>query len=151
MNVFIFRLFFALCSSFVMTISVYAQENQLLGRWRMLDDSTGNPKASILIYESRGGIEGKIDKLLQEGAEKANPRCEKCEGALKNQAFLGLVILSGLSQSAPDKWRGRILDPENGKTYDAIVTPIAGGEKLDVHGYIGIQLFGRRQVWQREH
>jgi uncharacterized protein (DUF2147 family) len=27
--------------------------------------------------------------------------------------------------------------------------PEAGGERLEVHGYIGFSLFGRTQIWQR--
>jgi len=45
---------------------------------------------------------------------------------------------------------GQILDPENGKIYRVTLTPRDGGQKLEVHGYIGIPAVGRSQTWQRE-
>ncbi len=42
---------------------------------------------------------------------------------------------------------GKILDPENGKEYRASFTPIDGGARLEVRGYLGP--FWRTQVWQR--
>jgi hypothetical protein len=42
---------------------------------------------------------------------------------------------------------GKILDPENGKTYTLRLTPIDGGKKLEVRGSIGP--FGRTQTWAR--
>ena len=47
-----------------------------------------------------------------------------------------------------DVWEGgKILDPENGKTYTLRLTPIEGGAKLEVRGSIGP--FGRTQTWVR--
>jgi uncharacterized protein (DUF2147 family) len=39
------------------------------------------------------------------------------------------------------------LDPENGKVYKLKLTPVEGGAKLQVRGYIGP--IYRTQVWQR--
>ena len=47
-----------------------------------------------------------------------------------------------------DVWEGgKILDPENGKEYRASFTPIDGGKKLEVRGYLGP--FWRTQTWTR--
>ena len=45
---------------------------------------------------------------------------------------------------------GKILDPQSGKIYSAKMTPMDGGAKLDVRGYMGFSLFGRSQTWIRE-
>ena len=42
---------------------------------------------------------------------------------------------------------GRILDPNNGKTYNAKVTVIDGGKKLEMRG--SILFIGRTQTWLR--
>ena len=42
---------------------------------------------------------------------------------------------------------GTVIDPDNGKTYRASLTPIEGGAKLQLRGYIGF--FYRTQVWVR--
>ena len=44
---------------------------------------------------------------------------------------------------------GDILDPNNGKTYKVRLTPMDGGKKLEVRGYIGTPLLGRTQTWIR--
>ena len=40
-----------------------------------------------------------------------------------------------------------MLDPENGKEYRASFTPVDGGKKLEVRGYLGP--FWRTQTWNR--
>jgi uncharacterized protein (DUF2147 family) len=40
---------------------------------------------------------------------------------------------------------GKILDPENGKTYKCSLTLEEGGQKLKVRGLIGFSLLGRTQ------
>jgi uncharacterized protein (DUF2147 family) len=42
---------------------------------------------------------------------------------------------------------GTILDPNNGKTYNAKVTVIEGGKKLEMRG--SIVFIGRTQIWIR--
>ena len=51
-----------------------------------------------------------------------------------------------------DVWDGgKILDPKSGKVYKVKLKMLDGGQKLDVHGYIGFALLGRSQVWERQH
>ncbi len=44
---------------------------------------------------------------------------------------------------------GEVLDPESGDVYRATLRLRDGGARLDVHGYIGIPLLGRSQIWTR--
>ena len=41
------------------------------------------------------------------------------------------------------------MEPSTGKVYKVQLTPIEGGKKLEVRGYIGAPLFGRTQTWIR--
>jgi hypothetical protein len=63
--------------------------------------------------------------------------------------WLGLdIIRGGKKAEGKDVWEGgKILDPENGKEYRASFTPIEGGKKLEVRGYLGP--FWRTQTWNR--
>ena len=63
--------------------------------------------------------------------------------------MVGLPIIQGAKKAADkDVWEGgKILDPENGKFYTLRLTPIDGGQKLEVRGSIGP--FGRTQTWVR--
>lgn len=129
--------------------SALAQEATAVGRWTTIDDETKKPKSVIAIYEENGKLYGKIEKLFREPNEEPNPVCDKCEGALKNQPIVGMVILRDLKKD-DDEWSGgTILDPGNGKTYKCKISVEDGGKKLKVRGYIGLSLIGRTQHWVR--
>jgi uncharacterized protein (DUF2147 family) len=42
-----------------------------------------------------------------------------------------------------------VVDPDNGTVYKLKLTPIEGGKKLEVRGFIGSPMFGRTQTWIR--
>jgi uncharacterized protein (DUF2147 family) len=49
-----------------------------------------------------------------------------------------------------DVWEGgTIVEPESGTVYKAKVTPIDGGAKLEMRGFVGFALLGRTQTWIR--
>ncbi|MEB0031081.1 DUF2147 domain-containing protein [Undibacterium sp. RTI2.1] len=127
-----------------------AQESTPVGLWKSIDDQSGKPKALIRIVESGGELQGKIEKLFLEPSADANPKCDKCEGVNKDQAVIGMTILSGLKKDGDDYTGGRILDPANGKLYRSKLTVTDNNKKLNVRGYIGTPWFGRSQVWLRE-
>jgi uncharacterized protein (DUF2147 family) len=129
---------------------VMAQQASPVGLWKNIDDETGKPKALIRITESNGELKGKIEKLFKNPNEDQNPKCDKCEGALKDQPVLGMTILSGMKRDGDDYNGGNILDPNNGKVYRSKLSLADGGKKLNVRGYIGIPMLGRSQIWLRE-
>ena len=122
-----------------------------VGRWRSIDDATGQPKAVIEITDGgNGALSAKIVRLI-DTSNGPNPLCEKCKGKRHNQPILGMTIAWGLRPDGDARWGGgTILDPENGKEYSVRMTPVDGGRKLEVRGFLGIALLGRTQVWQRE-
>ncbi|NVN44139.1 DUF2147 domain-containing protein [Asaia siamensis] len=64
----------------------------------------------------------------------------------------GLVMLTDFRLSKDENvWRGHILDPETGRTYDARIHA-ESAEVLKLRGFIlGIPLFGKTQTWTRYH
>lgn len=129
--------------------AAWAQDASPVGVWKTIDDETGKPKSLVRISESNGELRGKIEKLFREAGEDPNPKCEKCEGVLKDQPVIGMTILTGMKKDGGEYNGGQILDPNNGKTYKSKLTLIEGGKKLDVRGYIGIPMLGRTQTWLR--
>jgi uncharacterized protein (DUF2147 family) len=122
-------------------------QNTPEGLWRNIDDKTGEAKAEIRIAPGAGGaLYGRIEKALVQSAE---PNCTACTDDRKGQPKLGLEIIRGAKKSDSENvWEGgRILDPENGKEYTLRMTPLEGGRKLQVRGFIGP--FFRTQVWVR--
>ena len=126
-----------------------------VGTWKQVDDVTGKVKSIIQISESNGELQGKVMQLLNRSPEAIardgeHPKCEKCDGVRKDQPIEGMTILWGVSKDG-DVWDGgKILDPKNGKIYKVKLTLEDGGQKLDVHGYIGFALLGRSQTWERQ-
>lgn len=127
-----------------------AAEPSPAGLWKTIDDSSGQPKGLVRIREVNGQYEGKLEKIFPKPGDDPAPRCEKCEGARRNQPVLGMTILWGLTRQGDEYQGGEALDPENGKIYRAKMKLIESGKKLEVRGFIGISLFGRSQVWLRE-
>lgn len=127
-----------------------AQEVSPVGLWKNIDDVTGKPKALIRITESKGELNGQIEKLYLPSNLDQNPRCDKCEGDRKDQPVLGMVFMSGLKKKGNEYTDGQILDPDNGKVYKSKMTLVEGGRKLNVRGYIGVPMFGRSQIWVRQ-
>jgi uncharacterized protein (DUF2147 family) len=119
-----------------------------VGKWHTIDDETGEVKSLIALTEANGAVTGRIEALLRKGADPA-ARCTACTDARKDQPMVGLEIIRG-AKKAPGEavWEsGEILDPEKGKTYKLKLTPIEGGTKLQVRGYLGP--FYRTQIWVR--
>ena len=129
---------------------VRAENTSPVGLWRNVDDASGKPRALIRITESNGTLQGKIEKVFRAPSEDRNPKCEKCEGALKDVPVIGLVILSGLKKDGAEYTAGKILDPDNGKVYSSKIQLTDGGKKLNVRGYIGVSMLGRSQIWERQ-
>lgn len=129
--------------------AAWAQGDTPAGLWKTIDDHTGKPKSLVRITENRGEFEGKVERLFRAPDQDQNPKCVKCEGALKDQPIAGMTILTGMKGNGPEYGGGTILDPANGKTYKSKMTLIDGGKKLEVRGYIGLPMFGRSQTWIR--
>ena len=129
-------------------VSSFAQMSPV-GLWRTIDDKTGAAKAEIRIKDNgASGMSGVIERSLIKD-DAAEPNCDLCTDDRKGKPKIGMEIIRG-GKKAEDKevWEGgRILDPENGKTYGLRLTPIEGGQNLEVRGSIGP--FGRTQTWVR--
>ena len=118
------------------------------GLWRSIDDNSGEAKAEISIKDNgKGGLNGVVERSLLKTSSE--PNCSMCTDDRKDKPKIGMEIIRGAVKAASeDIWDGgTIIDPENGKVYKLRLTPIEGGKKLQVRGYIGP--FYRNQVWQR--
>lgn len=117
-------------------------------KWQTVDDKTGDKKAIVLLSESSGQISGKIVKIFD--PTDAKDMCTLCSGSLKDQPVLGLKFLTGFKTSGGNVWTdGKVIDPENGKTYSGKMTLSDNGQSLELRGYVGAPIFGRTQTWTR--
>ncbi len=120
-----------------------------VGYWKTIDDITGKPKSIVQVWRNPDSIlMAKVVKIFPETTLQTK-LCTACSGNQHNQPIVGMVIISGL-RYAENQWaHGQILDPENGKTYKCSARLTENGKKLNVHGYLGLPLFGRSQTWER--
>ena len=133
-------------------LAAFAQAQMTpLGAWHSIDDETKKPKAVIRISaNASGALSGIVEKSLdpKPGAE---PNCDKCTDDRKGKPKVGMeIIRGGKKVDGKDVWEeGKILDPENGTDYSLRLTPVDGGKKLEVRGYVGTPMLGRTQTWVR--
>jgi uncharacterized protein (DUF2147 family) len=127
--------------------SVQAQMTPV-GLWKTIDDKTGAVRSEVRIVEKAGALSGVIEKALIPSPE---PNCDQCSDDRKGKPKLGLEIIRGaVKAEGKDVWEGgSIVDPDNGTVYKLRMTPIEGGAKLEVRGFIGFALLGRTQTWFR--
>ncbi|MBU0587336.1 MAG: DUF2147 domain-containing protein [Gammaproteobacteria bacterium] len=121
-----------------------------VGAWHTVDDATKEVKSLVVITESNGTLQGRVEKLLRKEAD-LNAVCDKCTDDRKGKKILGMEIIRGARKAdGKDVWEGgNVLDPENGAVYSARLTPIEGGRKLEMRGYLGLPMLGRTQTWIR--
>ncbi len=131
---------------FVVVTGLFSVNAQVTGKWKTIDDETGEAKSIVEIYEKDGKIYGKVVEILNPA--KKDAKCTKCSGADKNKPIQGLVIIKGLTKDGDEYTDGDILDPNKGKLYSCTIE-LDGNDRLDVRGYLGISLLGRTQTWHR--
>lgn len=120
----------------------------IIGKWKSIDDKTGEVKSIVEIFERSSKIYGKIVKIFPKGAN-IDPLCDKCprNDDRFNKKIVGLEIIRGLKADGQEYEGGEILDPEVGKIYRCKLW--VEKDELKVRGYLGP--FFRTQTWQRAH
>jgi uncharacterized protein (DUF2147 family) len=121
-----------------------------VGVWKTIDDKTNAERAQVRVTESDGVLTGRIEKLLGGSTMSPDSKCDKCDDDRKDKPILGLEIVRGVKKGDGNTWEGgTILDAAEGKVYKVRMTPIEGGKKMEVRGYVGMPMLGRTQVWIR--
>ena len=131
---------------FVALTGVLSATAQVTGKWKTVDDETGEAKSIVEVYEQGGKVYGKVVEILNPA--KKNAKCQKCKGDDKDKPILGLTIIKGLIKDGDEYTDGDILDPQKGKLYSCTIK-LDGKDKLVVRGYMGISMLGRSQTWTR--
>lgn len=135
-----------MCSVFVL-FSLSTSAQSIFGKWKTIDDRTGNPKAIIQIYEEDGLMYGHVVEILEEGKE--NAVCGKCDGEKKDQPILGMKIIEDVEHVGNGEWKGKTLfDPEQAMTFRCkLWLNPDNPDELKVRGYLAF--IYRTQTWIR--
>ena len=119
----------------------FAQD--VMGKWKTIDDNEGVAKSVVEVYEIDGKVYGKVVEILN--PEKQKVKCVDCEGVDEDRPVIGMNIIKDMEFEDEAYRNGTITNPENGKIYDCRLKLIDG--KLQVRGYIAF--FYRTQYWVR--
>ena len=119
----------------------------VLGKWKTIDDETNEPRSIVEILERDGKVFGKIVKLFRKPGEDQDPVCDECEHAdpRYKKKVIGMEIMREMVLADGEYAGGDILDPNNGKVYRCRIW--VEGNDLKVRGYWGP--FYRTQTWQK--
>lgn len=126
--------------SLLMAATVTTSPAPIAGYWL-----TPGSEAQVEIAPCGPSLCGRITRVLKPHpgpqVDARNP-----DPALRGHPILGLTILSGFRPDG-DRWRGRIYDPESGRSYRSEL--VRDGTALKVKGCIGP--FCRAQQWAATH
>jgi uncharacterized protein (DUF2147 family) len=115
------------------------------GLWKTIDDETKAEKSLVRIVDNGGVLSGRIEKLLD--PDQAGRQVRQVHRRPQGQAHAGHDHHRGPRRPTTRTYwdGGKILDPNNGKTYKLRLTPKDGGKKLEVRGSSARS--GRTQTW----
>jgi uncharacterized protein (DUF2147 family) len=123
-----------------------SEGDRIIGLW-----VTGSGKGRIQITRYGEKYGGKLVWLREPNDANGKPKVDdkNPDETKRNKPKLGLNNLLGFTYKGKGEYEGgTIYDPENGKTYDCIMT-LKDDNTLNVRGYVGISLFGRTDTWKR--
>ncbi len=121
------------------------KSQSIFGKWKTIDDETGEEKSIVHIYEKDGKVYGDIVEILNPA--KKNSKCTKCSGNKKDKPILGMQIIEGLTKDEEVYEGGKIINPSNGKVYKCQLKLSEDPNKLRVRGYVAF--FYKTQYWLR--
>ena len=136
---------FFLIVLFLICSNVFSQE--IVGKWKTIDDRYGTPKAIVELYKEDGLLHGKVVKIVEKGKE--NALCIKCKGDLKDKPVEGMKIIYGFKNDGDGVFKGKkLFDPEQAMTFRGkIWIDPDNSDQLKVRGYLAFLY--RTQTWLR--
>ncbi|MDP5168886.1 MAG: DUF2147 domain-containing protein [Bacteroidia bacterium] len=144
------RSIFILLAMLLALPSLSAQEvtaaDKLIGVWE-----PSNGRARVKVDKIGNKYYGRIVWLVEPNdPETGQPKTDKNnpDEALRSVPLRGYRMLKDFEWEN-DKWvNGTIYDPLSGSTYDCIIT-MEDDNTLSIRGFVGVQTFGRTDVWKR--
>ena len=120
--------------------SITAQADGVLGYWK-------EPEGSVIHIDSCGkDVCATLVAISASAPARVDGKNPKAN--LRQRSLCGLRIGEGFHLTSPAKAEGGMLyDPKSGKTYHGVLT--THGDAMDLHGYIGLSVFGRTERWTR--
>ncbi len=127
-----------LAMAITMPAPSFAAAGDAIGTWK--DTDTGG---ITRVYSCGGGICIKVVTPSKERTvDNNNPN-----PALKGRPMAGAVIMSGAVQDGADRWKGKVYNSEDGKTYSGWLT-VTGKNEVKLEGCV-MGFLCKSHVWRR--
>ncbi|TLX77752.1 DUF2147 domain-containing protein [Labilibacter sediminis] len=114
---------------------------------------TQDADSKVEITQGKDGLFYGTIIWLKEPLENGKPRIDKNnpDEDLQSRKIMGLKLLEGFKYNDGDEeWTGgSIYDPKSGNTYKCYMWFDGDEHTLNVKGYIGFSLMGRKVEWTR--
>ncbi len=118
-----------------------------IGTW-----ATKEGKSHVTITACGDKLCGTIVWLKEPLNDKGEPKhdANNPDKALQGRPIIGLPLLANFEATDDANYweNGKIYNPEDGEVYSCTLT-LVDSDTLEVHGYVGLPLFGKTQVWKR--
>ncbi|GJM01641.1 MAG: hypothetical protein DHS20C08_01420 [Rhodomicrobium sp.] len=108
-------------------------------------------KSHVKIIECGASLCNEIIWLKQPNDKAGRPHTDKLNvnSSQRGRPILGLSVLTNTKQVNKGYWRGRIYDPERGKSYMALIK-LLSPEKLQVKGCLNMgPPFCKTHIWKK--
>ncbi len=134
---------------FAIATTSNAQISKMLGLWNTFDDKTGDMASCVQITENNGTYSCVVLNMYDKNADGtysiSEPPYEKgYEHVVGSQLFIDM-------QEHKGQLKGKVYDPESGKTYFGKVSYKAKTDELVLRGSLDkAGLLGRSQTWKRK-
>ena len=120
------------------------------GLWKSRDQHTDKPRSLVAIYKYKDMYYGRMIATYDENGQIKDTILEKKEkstGVVGNPPYCGMDFVYDVAQEEnnPSKYKGKIIDPEKGKVYNAEFW--LSGNDLIVRGEVWI--FGENIPWHK--
>ena len=141
------RILLVLCLFIVTkTFAQTPEADKILGVW-LSEDKTGK----IDVYKANGKYLGKLiwgKTMYEPDGTTSRKDVKNKDEKLRSRNLKDLIMLYDFTYHDGAWGDGQIYDPYSGKTYSCTLK--LRDNKLNIRGYIGVSLFGRTSVWERE-
>ncbi len=125
----------------------------IAGLWKSRDQHSDKPRALVAIYKYKDMYYGRMLATYdEEGRIKDTilEKKEKAPGVVGNPPYCGMDFIYNVKKEEDngekiDKYKGKIIDPEKGKVYNAELW--LSGDNLIVRGELWI--FGKNIPWHK--
>jgi uncharacterized protein (DUF2147 family) len=129
-------------------------DKNVFGYWKSIDKDSGKTLSIFRVWEDKGKIVAKIVKMFPKpNGQPPQAICTDCPGNQKGKPLVGLLFVWGLQADPenPRKWLdGKVINPEDGKTYNAELELAQDAKTLTLYGYIKMLVkVGGSNTWSR--